>query len=66
MNGFVDDYPVAVLGRYEHELLSFIKARKADILAAVKSTGKLEGDLEKQLRDALTEFAKQFSTEDKK
>jgi len=64
-NGFVDDYPVAVLGRYEKELLSFIKSRKADILTELASSGKLEGDLEKRLRDALTEFAKQFSVEDK-
>ncbi len=65
-NGFVDDYPVAVLQRYEGELLSFIKSRKADILTELKSTGKLEGDLEKRLRDALTEFAKQFSVDEKK
>jgi F-type H+-transporting ATPase subunit alpha len=65
-NGFVDDYPVAVLGRYEKELMSFIKSRKESLLAEVKSTGKLEGDTEKQLRDALTEFAKQFSTDEKK
>ena len=65
-NGFVDDYPVAVLGRYEKELLSFVRARKADVLTELKSTGKLEGDLEKRLRDALTEFAKQFSVEEKK
>jgi len=65
-NGFVDDYPVAVLQRYETELMSFIKSRKADILATLKSTGKLEGDAEKQLRDALTEFAKQFSVDEKK
>src|SRR5580698_3676935 len=65
-NGFVDDYPVSVLGRYEIELMSFIKSRKADILATLKSTGKLEGDAEKQLRDALTEFAKQFSVDEKK
>jgi F-type H+-transporting ATPase subunit alpha len=65
-NGFVDDYPVAVLRRYEKELLSFVKARKADVLTELKSNGKLEGDLEKRLRDALTEFAKQFSVEEKK
>jgi F-type H+-transporting ATPase subunit alpha len=65
-NGFVDDYPVSVLGRYEQELLSFMKARKADVITELKSNGKLEGDLEKRLRDGLTEFAKQFSTEDKK
>jgi F-type H+-transporting ATPase subunit alpha len=76
-NGFVDDYPVAVLARYEQELLSFLKARKADILTELKSTGELKdvkdaagkkspGDLEKRLRDALTEFAKQFSVEAKR
>ena len=64
-NGFVDDYPVAVLGRYEKELFSYIKSRKQDVLDELKSTGKLEGDLEKRLRDALTEFAKQFAVEEK-
>jgi F-type H+/Na+-transporting ATPase subunit alpha len=77
-NGFVDDYPVSVLHRYEKELLSFLKSRKNDILEELKATGKLEdvkdpatgkkgpGDLEKRLREALTEFAKQFSVEEKK
>jgi F-type H+/Na+-transporting ATPase subunit alpha len=65
-NGFIDSYPVAVLGRYEKELLSFMKSRKQSLLDELKSTGKLEGDTEKQLRDALTEFAKQFSVEEKK
>jgi F-type H+-transporting ATPase subunit alpha len=77
-NGFVDDYPVAVLGRYEKELMSFLKSRKKDVLDELRASGKLEdvkdpatgkktpGDLEKRLRDALTEFAKQFSVEEKK
>src|SRR5260221_4269473 len=65
-NGFVDDYPVAVLGRYESELFSFMKARKADVLKDLQTGGKLEGELENRLREALTEFAKQFSVEDKK
>ncbi|MBE7453417.1 MAG: F0F1 ATP synthase subunit alpha [Kofleriaceae bacterium] len=65
-NGFVDDYPVSVLGRYEAEMMSFIKSRKKEILDAVRTTGKLDGDVEKQLRDALTEFAKQFSVDEKK
>jgi F-type H+-transporting ATPase subunit alpha len=76
-NGFVDDYPVSVLQRYERELLSFIKSRKPDVLDQLRASGKLEdvkdpatgkkgpGDLEKRLRDALTEFAKQFSVEEK-
>ena len=47
-------------------MLSFIKARKKDILDSIRTTGKLEGDLEKQLREALTEFAKTFSVDEKK
>src|SRR5690242_17758784 len=75
MNGFVDDYPVAVLGRYERELLSFMKARRNEVLTQIKTVGdlkdekdatgkKVPGALETQLRDALTEFAKQFSVEE--
>jgi F-type H+-transporting ATPase subunit alpha len=65
-NGFVDDYPVSVLGRYESEMMSFIKSRKKEVLDAIRTSGKLDKDVEKQLRDALTEFAKQFSTDEKK
>jgi F-type H+-transporting ATPase subunit alpha len=65
-NGFVDDYPVSALGRYEKEMMSFLKSRKKEILETIRTTGKLEGDLEKQLRDALTEFAKTFSVDEKK
>jgi F-type H+-transporting ATPase subunit alpha len=62
-NGFIDDYPVSALGRYEKEMLSFVKARKKEILEEIRTTGKLEGESEKRLREALTEFAKQFSVD---
>jgi F-type H+-transporting ATPase subunit alpha len=65
-NGYIDDLPVAVLGRYEKELLSFMKSRKQSVLDELRAGGKLEGDLEKQLREALAEFAKQFTVEEKK
>jgi F-type H+/Na+-transporting ATPase subunit alpha len=61
MSGAIDEYPVAVLGRYERELLSFIKSRKQDLLDELRTTGKLDGELEKRVREALAEFAKQFS-----
>ncbi len=64
-NGFVDDYPVAVLGRYEAEMMSFIKSRKKEILDTIRTTGKLDDGATKLLREALTEFAKQFSAEKK-
>ncbi len=64
-NGFVDDYEVKELARYEKELLSFMKGRKGEIMKQLSSGAKLKGDLETQLREALTEFAKQFSVEAK-
>jgi hypothetical protein len=36
------------------------------VVTQIASTGNIAGDVEKQLRDALTEFAKQFSVEAKK
>ena len=76
-NGFVDDYAVSALGRYEAEMMSFMKSRHPEILESLRTTGKLAdkeievggkkqkvmGDLEKQLREALTEFAKTFTAE---
>ncbi len=64
INGFIDDYPVSVLGRYEEELLSFVRSRKKDVLSAIQSTGKMDEGIEKSLREALTEFAKTFSVGD--
>ncbi len=62
-NGYVDNYPVEALGRYERELMSFIKSRKADLLEALRTTGNLDAGNEKSLRAALDEFAKQFTVE---
>jgi F-type H+-transporting ATPase subunit alpha len=62
-NGFVDDYPVDVLGRYERELLAFFRSSKRSVLDSLRSTGQLDDNLDKSLRAALTEFAKTFSVE---
>ena len=64
-NGFVDDYEVSALGRYEVEVLAFMKSRKSEIMKQLASNAKLKGDLETQLKEALTEFAKQFAVEAK-
>jgi len=62
-NGFVDELPLASLGRYESELLSFIKSRKSSLIEGIRTSGKLDTDAAKE---ALTEFGKQFSAEAKK
>ena len=63
INGFVDDYPVSELKRYETELISFLKSSKSEVLDAVKANGKLDEANEKAIRDGLTAFAKTFSVE---
>ena len=65
-NGFIDDYPVSAIGRYERELLQFLRTRKKPMLDALRAAGTLDDAMEKQIRDALTEFAKTFSVEDEK
>ena len=63
INGFVDDYPVSELKRYESELLSFLKSSKSEVLDGVRTVGKLDDANEQAVRDALTAFAKTFSVE---
>jgi F-type H+-transporting ATPase subunit alpha len=65
-NGFIDDYPVSAIGRYERELLQFLRTRKKPMLDALRAAGTLDDAMEKQIRDALTEFAKTFAVEDEK
>ncbi len=61
LNGFIDDLPVSVIGRYQVEVLEFFNGPKKEILATIKNTGKL--DDEDGLKAALEEFAKSFSVE---
>jgi hypothetical protein len=46
-------------------LLEFVRSSKRDILDALRTGGKLDDDLEKRIREALTELAKQFSVDAK-
>ncbi len=60
-NGFIDDYPISALARYEREMIEFMRTRKKAVLDAMRTSGALDAD---GLRDALTEFAKQFQVEE--
>jgi len=48
------------IGRYEHEMLDWMRSNKAEILDAIKSSGKFEEDTEQKLITALDEFGKIF------
>ena len=57
---WVRDLEIADIQRYERELLEFVRARHADILARIRDSGKLAEETEKQLIAALDDFAKVF------
>jgi F-type H+-transporting ATPase subunit alpha len=63
-NGFIDDYPVEAIGRYERELMQYLRTRKKSLLDSLRGSGNLDDSMDKEIREALTEFAKTFSVED--
>ncbi|HEY6008415.1 MAG TPA: F0F1 ATP synthase subunit alpha, partial [Geobacteraceae bacterium] len=60
-NGYVDDYPVAALKRYETELNTFFDTRKADVVAELRDKKAIDDDLKAKLIAAFEEFKKEFT-----
>ena len=58
--GFIDAVPVADVTRYEAAMLSYLRSEKPEILAKIRDTKALDDDTAAALKDALTEFGKQF------
>ena len=59
-HGFMDAVPVDDIARFEQELYTDFDANHADLLAEIKSTGKLPD--ENKLQEALQQFASSFSS----
>ena len=59
-HGYLDPLPTDSIGRYQIELLSWIKAERPSILSDILSKGKIDDTLESQLEDALKAFAEVF------
>ncbi|MBT8467264.1 MAG: F0F1 ATP synthase subunit alpha, partial [Deltaproteobacteria bacterium] len=59
-HGYLDGLPVDSIGRYQQELISYLKSERASILSDIVSKGKLDDALESQLDDALKAFAEIF------
>ena len=60
-NGFMDDYPVAALGRYEAELYKFFDNKKADILTDLREKKTIDDALRGRMVAALDDFKKEFT-----
>ncbi len=60
-NGYVDDYPLEALGKYEEEMQSFFETRHPEILNELREKKSLDDDLKKKIGSALDEFKKELA-----
>jgi F-type H+-transporting ATPase subunit alpha len=59
--GYLDEIEVKQIGRFEQELLGFLRGNHTALLDEVREKRELTEELEQQLKDALNTFAKTFS-----
>ncbi|MDY0291146.1 MAG: F0F1 ATP synthase subunit alpha [Desulfuromonadaceae bacterium] len=59
-NGYVDDFPVSSIQKYERELLPFMHNKHADFMKDLLEKKAIDDDLEGRLKNALEEFNGQF------
>ncbi|MDP1730752.1 MAG: F0F1 ATP synthase subunit alpha, partial [Devosia sp.] len=60
-NGYLDDLPVNQVGPFEKGLLGALRAKHADVLAAIATEKALSDDLRARLKAAIDEFKKTFA-----
>ncbi len=59
-SGFLDDVEVADIQKFEKELLKFIEAKYASLLAQIAAKKQIEDSVREQLKTALGEFKERF------
>jgi F-type H+-transporting ATPase subunit alpha len=64
-NGWVDEYPVSILGQYEEELYHFMENRFGEIMKTLAAEKQISDDMKGKLDDALTRFKEEFVYEEK-
>ncbi len=61
-NGYLDKIPVSEVGRFEAEMLKFLRSKKADVLEWITTEDpKIKGEPADKLKAALDEFAADFA-----
>ena len=58
--GYLNSLALEQIPEFEKRLEEFMDAKHYDVLAAIRTSGKLESDTEKKLKAALTELVKEF------
>jgi F-type H+-transporting ATPase subunit alpha len=59
-NGYVDNFPVETLGKYEEELHHYMGNRHPEIMKDLREKGKIDDDLEAKIKGALETFNSEF------
>jgi len=60
VKGFIDDVPLADVGRFEEEMLNFMDSQYNDILATIRETKDLSKETEEKLKKAIDSFKNTF------
>lgn len=60
-NGFVDEYPVTSVVKFDAELDAFLESRHTDLLQAIKDKKKLDDDLKGRIEGVIKDFKGSFS-----
>ncbi|MDH5490415.1 MAG: F0F1 ATP synthase subunit alpha [Myxococcales bacterium] len=59
-HGYVDEYPVDAVQRYEREMISWIKGERPSVLRSIVDKKKIDDALDADIRSALDAFAEVF------
>ena len=60
VNNLLKDIAVEDVRRFEGELFEHLSATKEDMLARIRTTGQLDADTEKELKEAIIYFKDKF------
>jgi len=61
VNGYLDPIKVSDVGRFEAELLRYMRAEHQDILHDIRDKKQISDETGKKLKDAVDKFAKAFA-----
>ena len=58
--GFIDEFPVDSIGKYEEKMLEFVHRDSPDILREIRSKKVIDSELEQDIVSMLKEFSEEF------
>jgi len=60
-NGYLDDLPLAEIGRYQQELFKFLESRRPAVVGTLGDKKVIDEGLREEIHGAMKEFGKEFA-----